>query len=320
MTYRNRCEAAKTGASIRHFGPCRVVCSREGDTCPDGQYCALPAGSCDDGAAQGLCLPAPNGCPDRFAPVCGCDGETYRNRCLAAAAGVSVDHYGRCRDLCDRSNGETCDDGEFCMFPAGTCDSQDVVGKCREIPTACPEIYEPVCGCDGMTYGNRCEAAMAGVSIDYPGECGCTRRNPNCGDGMFCLFPPQTCRSNDVRGQCVPVPDACPDVWEPVCGCDGVTYGNRCVAHMAGVSIAHHGECQRVCGGIQGLPCNDGEFCKLPAGTCDSADLQGVCVEVPNECRPLEIPVCGCDGQTYRNPCEALRAGVQLDHRGRCEN
>ena len=36
---------------------------------------------------------------------------------------------------------------------------------------ACPEIYRPVCGCDGFSYSNACEASRFGVSVDYDGTC-----------------------------------------------------------------------------------------------------------------------------------------------------
>lgn len=36
---------------------------------------------------------------------------------------------------------------------------------------ACPEIYRPVCGCDGFSYSNACEASRFGVSVDYEGTC-----------------------------------------------------------------------------------------------------------------------------------------------------
>lgn len=35
----------------------------------------------------------------------------------------------------------------------------------------CAELYQPVCGQDGITYSNSCEANLAGMDIISEGEC-----------------------------------------------------------------------------------------------------------------------------------------------------
>lgn len=216
--------------------------------CPPGSFCEVAEGVCDPDLGYGVCVEVPTGgCPEYYMPECGCDAVTYGNPCERRQARAQLMHPGECgTEVVCAPWMEECPDGQMCDAPVDSCWVDGVMGTCRTIRDDCGFLWDPQCGCDGVTYENECERMRAGVWIDHLGECGppCGLPGyPSCLPEQFCEFPTGFCEGPGMQGECMDVPMGCPDLYDPVCGCDAVTYGNDCERQSARVSLAHRGPC-----------------------------------------------------------------------------
>jgi hypothetical protein len=173
---------------------------------------------------------------------------------------------------------------EYCNFIDLNCGSNGTKGSCEQLPSVCTTQFDPVCGCDGKKYGNSCNAATSAISVSSSRNClnaeeipqetliNECQTNADCSEGFYCF-------TENIRGDIVSRCSAldssiggCPTVFNPVCGANGVTYGNDCEANAAGQTIIKPGACL-----------------DTPMGGCST----------------IFSPVCGANGITYGTTCEA---------------
>ena len=205
-----------------------------GKTCEDNsgcglnEFCEKTPGNCNE---TGSCKQKPEVCTQIYDPVCGCDNKTYSNECVAASAGVSILHQGRCEEVTSCMGNSHCRLNEFCLFPDGKCDG---VGICTPRPSTCPLMpctpEASICGCDQRSYCNRCDAYSNGVSIVHTGQCSqeCLSSGGNISTATCCNNVgdfPNTC----AIGACGCAPENSHQVITCDCGLGKCFDGIACV-------------------------------------------------------------------------------------------
>jgi len=155
--------APDTGAPRRCGGRSRVDCGANA-------FCDYPIASyCGRGDRGGTCRPIPEACSADYAPVCGCNGLSFSNACLAAAAGVSVVREGAClAGLGGRCNDATaCGADLVCEGIAG--EGSERYGFCR--PAASVPGYWETCTSEGeCNDGLSCFGLALGASEGWCGD------------------------------------------------------------------------------------------------------------------------------------------------------
>lgn len=87
---------------------------------------------------------------------------------VAVPSDAGAAHQGEIQLATNCTDNSDCASTEYCFKGGFRCGGR---GNCELRPEFCILIFDPVCGCDGQTYGNACLAANAGVNVASEGEC-----------------------------------------------------------------------------------------------------------------------------------------------------
>ena len=249
-------------------------------------------------------LPVNGQCPILDLPVCGANGRTYQNECFMRTDGAAKAYDGWCRQGAPKA-----DEKEYkyvAEFPTKLVRDAANGFLAAETPfigCACSNVFNPVCGGNGITYANFCRASCKNVIAVSYGEC-----------GVFQVMPQKT-------NTC-----ACDFNSSSVCGNNGITYESSCVARCFNTSGMSPGVCAQPCGCAPYYKPVCGSNGKNYINTCalDCAQVakysDGVCSNDSKcgECYGSIQRMCGMDNKTYDNSCYMNCAGVKKRHDGHC--
>ncbi|XP_026471182.1 reversion-inducing cysteine-rich protein with Kazal motifs-like [Ctenocephalides felis] len=198
----------------------------------------------------------PCDCPPHYVPVCGADGNTYANPCLAKCAGIGDGdvEFGPCgsRDACADHQ---CRSNQVCLPRRTVCLSAlhrpCLQYECVNKTNSCgSSLSEPVCDTAGREHSSVCGLLASGSRLAYWGPCltGCSSHSG------------------------------------PVCGFNGVTYRSECAAHADYSSVDYNGPCLAV--GLIGDSINSAQcglhvVCKpLEQADCEGYIPPGACCPI----------------------------------------
>ncbi len=195
-------------------------------------------------------------CTAHYDPVCGVDGETYSNECFAQMMGVEIDYLGECTMRFSLNNAIDCTNSSTsCLVPMGqmfkitlsenpstgykwnySYDGDLIELVTEDYVNACPQIEGedgviPTVGCGGEKTYYFAAKTIGELSLNYK---------------YMRPWEEDFVDEKNYQINVVAEMKACPKIYDPVCGIDGNTYDNECIAESKNIQVSYKGQCNSV--------------------------------------------------------------------------